>query len=76
LILLGVDIGCGFVKVRGHNVCHIKTGDRSIAATATTACPIVIGARAACQDQYHQEKTLQDLLNHLLTSHYDMFPPA
>jgi hypothetical protein len=69
LILQGVDLGRRCVQVRGHNACHINAGDRSLAATATTTRSIVTGARAACQDQFHQEKTLQTLLSHLPTPH-------
>src|SRR5439155_1813539 len=76
LIPQSVDIGRVCAQARGCNACHIKAGDRSLAATATTACPIVTGGRAACQDQYHQEKTLQNLLSHLPTPHCDMSPPA
>jgi hypothetical protein len=57
LILLGVDIRRIFVHAHGRNACHIQAGDSSLAATTATACPIVTGARAAYQEQYHQEKT-------------------
>jgi hypothetical protein len=37
LILLGVNIGRVFGDARGRNACHIKAGDRSLAATTATA---------------------------------------
>jgi hypothetical protein len=76
LILQGIDIRRISVQARRRDACHSKAGDRSLTATATTACPIVTGGRTTRQDQYHQEKTLQNLLSHLQTPHYNMSPPV
>jgi hypothetical protein len=76
LIQQGVNIGRVLIQTGGSNACHIKAGDRSIAATTATACPIVTGCRATDQDEHDQEKTLQALLNHLPMPHYLRSPPA